>query len=105
MTEGVYPRTYPAPNRKQTRCMTKLQFLLVSAIATSALFLLVGSRDGNAFGSLLPVAVVVALASLVNRYLPEALWERAAIWVNQTSGRRIFRTRMRRLPPSRSRRL
>jgi hypothetical protein len=85
--------------------MTKLQFLLVSSLITSVVFLLMGSRDGNSIDSVIPIAAIVALTTIANRYISEHVWDKAAIWVNQTTGRRIFKTKLKRLPPSKSRKL
>jgi hypothetical protein len=85
--------------------MTKFQFLLVSALVSSVVFLFIGSRDSNSFATLLPVVVIMTLSALANRFVSEPIWEKAAIWANTTAGRRIFRTKQKRLPPSKSRRL
>jgi len=82
--------------------MTKLQFFLVTSLITSTLLLLAGNRDTN---SIFPIAIVIALSSVANRYISENLWDRVAIWANNTTGRKIFKTKMKRLPPSKSRRL
>ncbi len=85
--------------------MTKFQFLLVTSLVTSVIFLIMGSRDSNPFGSIFPVAIMVALAALGNRFITEPIWNKAALWVNNVTGRRIFRVNLKRLPPSKSRRL
>jgi hypothetical protein len=82
--------------------MTKLQFFLVTSLITSTLLLLAGNRDTN---SIFPIAIVIALSSVANRYISENLWDKVAIWANNTTGRKIFKTKMKRLPPSKSRRL
>lgn len=82
--------------------MTKLQFFLVSSLITSTLLLLAGNRDTNA---IFPIAIVIAVSSLANRYISENLWDRVAIWSNHVTGRKIFKTKMKRLPPSKSKRL
>jgi len=64
--------------------------------------LLAGNRDTN---SIFPIAIVIALSSVANRYISENLWDKLAIWANNTTGRKIFKTKMKRLPPSKSRRL
>ncbi|MFN0318548.1 MAG: hypothetical protein ACKVQA_26275 [Burkholderiales bacterium] len=69
---------------------------------TSALLLFVGGRDSH---SLLPISVILAFSYLGNRFVPEPLWEKFALWANRTSNRRLFYTRIKRLPPSRSRRI
>lgn len=85
--------------------MTKFQFFLVSTLLTSVILLLMGNRDGNSLGSLLPVSVIVALSYLGNRYISENIWESFAGWANRVTNRRLFRTRAKRLPPSKLRRL
>ncbi len=92
--------------------MTKLQFLLISAILTSAIFVILGSREDQAGSLWLPIAIISALTFTANRLLTRDRWERLAVWVNQTTGRKVFKTRNRSrrsepklLPPSRSRRL
>jgi len=85
--------------------MTKLQFFLVSSLITSVVFLLMGSRDSNSMDSIFPIAMIIALSSLANRFISENVWDKVAVWANNTTGRRIFRTKMKRLPPSRSRKL
>jgi hypothetical protein len=85
--------------------MTKLQFLLVTSLITSVIFLIMGSRDSNPFGSVFPIAIVIALSALGNRFVSESVWNKAALWVNNVTGRRIFRVNLKRLPPSKSRRL
>lgn len=82
--------------------MSKLQFFLVSSIVTSALLLLIGGRDSQTF---IPISLIVALSYLSNRFMPEPLWEKFAQWTNRTTNRAVFRTKMKRLPPSRSRRM
>lgn len=82
--------------------MTKFQFFLVTSLITSSLLLLVGNRDTN---TIFPIAIVIALSSLANRYISENIWDRVAIWANNVSGRKFFRTKMKRLPPSKSRRV
>ncbi|AFY70474.1 hypothetical protein Pse7367_2210 [Thalassoporum mexicanum PCC 7367] len=88
--------------------MTKFQFLLVASLLTSLVCLLMGSRDVNPFGSVLPIASIMAIAYFTNRYLSEALWNKFAIWANHLAERRIFKVRKKRikqLPPARARRL
>jgi hypothetical protein len=85
--------------------MSKFQFLLISALITSAFCLFLGSRDGSSWDALLPVSLVLLAAYGLNRYLAAPLWEQFAVWANTTTGKRLFRTRQKRLPPSRSRRL
>jgi hypothetical protein len=88
--------------------MTKFQFLLVASLLTSVVCLLTGSRDANPFGAVLPIASIMAIAYLLNRYLSETVWNRFAIWTNQTTNRRIFRVRrkqIKQLPPARAQRL
>ena len=85
--------------------MTKFQFLLVSALVTSVVFLFVGSRDSNSLAAMFPVVIIMSLSALANRFVSEPAWEKVAIWANTTAGRRIFRTKQKRLPPSKSRRL
>ncbi|MCA1904489.1 MAG: hypothetical protein CV045_07630 [Cyanobacteria bacterium M5B4] len=82
--------------------MSKLQFFLVSTIVTSALLLLVGGRETQTF---IPISIIVALSYLSHRLIPEPLWEQFARWTNRTTNRSIFRTKMKRLPPTRSRRM
>jgi hypothetical protein len=82
--------------------MSKLQFFLVSTIVTSALLLLIGGRDTQTF---IPISLLVALSYLGNRFIPDPLWEKFARWTNRTTNRSVFRTKMKRLPPSRSRRV
>lgn len=82
--------------------MTKLQFFLVTGLVTSVLFLLIGDRNTN---SIFPIALIIALSSLANRYISESLWDKLAIWFNKTTGRRIFRVKLKGLPPSKSRRI
>ncbi len=82
--------------------MSKLQFFLVTSLITSSLLLLAGNRDTN---TIFPIALVIAVSSLANRYISENLWDKVAIWANNFTGRKIFRTKMKRLPPSKSRRL
>jgi hypothetical protein len=82
--------------------MSKLQFFLVTSLITSSLLLLVGNRDTN---TIFPIALVIALSSLANRYISENLWDKVAVWANNTSGRKFFRTKMKRLPPSKSRKV
>jgi hypothetical protein len=85
--------------------MTKLQFLLVSSLITSVIFLLMGNRDGNSLDAIFPIAIIIALSGLANRFISENIWDKAAVWANNTTGRRLFRTKMKRLPPSKSRKL
>jgi hypothetical protein len=88
--------------------MTKFQFLLVASLLTSVVCLLAGSRDANPFGAVLPIASIMAITYLINRYVSETLWDKFALWANHLTGRRIFRVRrkpMKQLPPSRARRL
>lgn len=95
--------------------MTKFQFFLISAIASSILFLLLGSRETNSFASgVIPIAIFVTLSSLANRFIPLAAWEKFATTTNHLTGRKIFRIRKRTkaktkvqylLPPSDSPRL
>lgn len=82
--------------------MSKLQFFLVSSIVTSALLLLIGGRETQTF---IPISIIVALSYLGNRFIPEPVWERFARWTNRSTNRMVFRTKMKRLPPSRSRRM
>ncbi|MCS6960512.1 MAG: hypothetical protein RMK91_10740 [Pseudanabaenaceae cyanobacterium SKYGB_i_bin29] len=82
--------------------MSKLQFFLVSTIITSALLLFVGGRDSHTF---VPISILVALSYLGNRFIPEPVWEQFARWVNRTTNRSLLKTKMKRLPPSRLRRL
>ena len=92
--------------------MTKLQFLLTSAIIASAIFVVLGSREDHASSLWLPIAIISALTFTANRLLTSDRWERLAGWVNQATGIRVLKTRNRRryprstpklLPPSRSR--
>jgi hypothetical protein len=87
--------------------MTKFQFFLVSSLLTSVVCLLIGSRDGNSWDTVFPIAIFIALASLCNRYISETAWNKIAIWANTITGKRIFRVKikMKRLPPSKLRRL
>ncbi len=94
--------------------MSKFQFLLISALISSVVLLFVGSRDGNPFDSTFPIAVVIGLTYVVQRYLSEKVWSRFARWVNETAGRKIFYVRSPRpqatperklLPPSKLHRL
>ena len=94
--------------------MSKFQFLLISALISSVVLLFVGSRDGNPFDSVFPIAVVIGLAIVAQRYLSEKVWSRFARWVNETTGRKIFYVRSPRqkvaperklLPPSKLNRL
>jgi hypothetical protein len=87
--------------------MTKFQFLLVASLITSVVCLLVGSRDGNALDAIFPIALIIALASLCNRYISETVWNKVAIWANTITGKRIFRVKIKRLrlPPSKLNRL
>jgi hypothetical protein len=82
--------------------MSKLQFFLITSLITSTLLLLAGNRDTN---SIFPIAIVIAVSSLANRYISENLWDKVAIWGNNITGRKIFRTKLKRLPPSKSRRV
>ena len=82
--------------------MTKFQFFLAASLITATLFLLIGDRNSN---TIIPISLVIAVSSLVNHYIPETLWDKLATWVNRTAGRKIFKTRMKRLPPSKSRRI
>ncbi len=82
--------------------MTKLQFFLVTSLITSVLLLLAGNRDANA---IFPIAIVIAISSLANRFISENLWDKVSIWANNATGRKIFKTKLKRLPPSKSRRL
>lgn len=82
--------------------MTKLQFFLVTSLITSVLLLLAGNRDVN---TIFPIAIVIAFSSLANRYISENLWDKVSIWANNVTGRKIFKTKLKRLPPSKSRRL
>ncbi len=87
--------------------MTKFQFLLISALVTAVVFLFVGSREG-AMDTVLPLAAIVAVTSILNRYLPIALWEKFAQWANRITGRKLFYVRRKpqlRLPPSKARRI
>ncbi|MEI6429198.1 MAG: hypothetical protein WCO45_12570 [Pseudanabaena sp. ELA607] len=79
--------------------MTKFQFLLLSALITSAVCLLIGNRDGNPFEATFPIAVILAFAALANRYLSEKLWNQFARWMNHFSGQRLFHVRNKRKPP------
>jgi hypothetical protein len=87
--------------------MTKFQFLLVASLITSVVCLLVGSRDGNALDAIFPIALIIALASVCNRYISETVWNKVAIWANTITGKRIFRVKIKRLrlPPSKLNRL
>jgi hypothetical protein len=90
--------------------MTKFQFLLISAIASSIIFLLIGSRDGNSLASgVVPFAIFVALSglasSLANRFIPLAMWENFAGSVNHLTGKRIFKLRKRRSNKAKTQRL
>ena len=94
--------------------MTKLQFLLISAIVSSAIFVVLGSREDHSSSFWLPIAIISALTFTANRLLTRDRWERVAVWVNQATGKRVFKTRNRSryqrpepklLPPSRARRL
>ena len=88
--------------------MTKFQFLLVSSLITSIVCLLVGSRDGNSLDAIFPIALIIALASVCNRYISENVWNKIAVWANTISGKRIFRVKIKKrlsLPPSKLRRL
>lgn len=94
--------------------MSKFQFLLISALISSVVLLFVGSRDGNPFDSIYPIAIVIGLAYVVQRFLSEKVWSRFARWVNETTGRKIFYVRSPRtkvaperklLPPSKLNRL
>lgn len=85
--------------------MSKFQFLLISALITSVFCLFLGSRDGNGWDAVLPISLLVITTHVLNRYLSAPAWERFALWANTTTGKRLFRTRQKRLPPSRSRRL
>jgi len=94
--------------------MSKFQFLLISALISSVVLLFVGSRDGNPFDSIFPIAVVVGLAIVAQKYLSEKMWSRFARWINETTGRKIFYVRSLRpkvaperklLPPSKLNRL
>jgi len=94
--------------------MSKFQFLLISALISSVVLLFVGSRDGNPFDSVFPIAVVFGLAIVVQKYLSEKVWNRFARWINETTGRKIFYVRSPRpkvaperklLPPSKLDRL
>jgi len=73
--------------------MSKFQFLLISAMVSAVVLLFVGSRDGNPFDSVFPIAVVVGLAIVAQKYLSEKVWNRFARWVNETTGRKIFYVR------------
>jgi hypothetical protein len=95
--------------------MTKFQFLLLSALITSAVCLLIGNRDGNPFEATFPIAVILAFAALANRYLSEKVWNQFARWMNNLTGKRFFYVRTKRkpvadqpkylLPPSKLKRL
>lgn len=94
--------------------MSKFQFLLISALISSVVLLLVGNRDGNPFDSVFPIAVVIGLTYVMQRFLSEKVWSRFARWANDTSGRKIFYVRSPRpkvaperklLPPSKLNRL
>ena len=94
--------------------MSKFQFLLISALISSVVLLFVGSRDGNPFDSIFPIAVVVGLAIVAQKYLSEKVWSRFARWINETTGRKILYVRSSRpkvaperklLPPSKLNRL
>ncbi len=86
--------------------MTKFQFFLVTTLVTSVILLLAGSREGDYLGSVFPIAIIVALSSLANKFISEPIWDKVAVWANGVSGRRIFRTKpLKRLPPSKLRRL
>ena len=94
--------------------MSKFQFLLISALISAVVMLFVGSRDGNPFDSVFPIAVVIGLAIVAQKYLSEKVWSRFARWVNQTTSRKIFYVRAPRqkvalerklLPPSKPNRL
>jgi uncharacterized membrane protein YjjP (DUF1212 family) len=95
--------------------MSKFQFLLISAIASSVLFLLIGNRDNDSIVSgVIPIAIFLSLSSLANRFIPLAAWEKFATSANRLTGRRIFHVRKRTntkariqrlLPPSNSTRL
>ena len=94
--------------------MSKFQFLLISALISSVVLLFVGSRDANPFDSIFPIAVVVGLAIVAQKYLSEKVWSRFARWINETTGRKIFYVRSSRpkvaperklLPPSKLNRL
>jgi hypothetical protein len=87
--------------------MTKFQFFLISSLVASVVFLVVGSRDGNSLDSIFPIAIVIALASVCNRYISEMTWNKIAVWANTITGKRIFRVKVKvkRLPPSKLNRL
>ncbi|MFM7887434.1 MAG: hypothetical protein ACKPCM_12250 [Pseudanabaena sp.] len=94
--------------------MSKFQFLLISALISSVVLLLVGSRDGNPFDTVFPIGIVIGLAIMAQKYLSEKVWNRFASWVNETTGHKIFYVRSPRpkvvqerklLPPSRLHRL
>jgi hypothetical protein len=95
--------------------MTKFQFFLILAIASSIMFLLIGSRDGNPFASsVIPIAIFVTLSSFANRFIPLKVWEKFASTTNHLTGRKIFWLRKRTktktkaqalLPPSSSSKL
>jgi len=94
--------------------MTKLQFLLISAIVSSAIFVILGSREDHSGSFWLPIAIISALTFTANRLLTRDRWEKVAVWVNQATGKKLFKIRNRSryhrpepklLPPSRSRRL
>ena len=94
--------------------MSKFQFLLISALISSVVLLFVGSRDGNPFDTVFPIAVVIGLAIVAQKYLSNKVWNRFARWVNETTKRKIFYVRSPRqkvaperklLPPSKLHRL
>ena len=94
--------------------MSKFQFLIISALISAVVMLFIGSRDGNPFDSVFPIAIVIGLAIVAQKYLSEKIWNRFARWVNETTGRKIFYVRSPRpkavqerklLPPSKLHRL
>lgn len=95
--------------------MTKFQFLLLSALITSVVCLLIGSRDGNLFEATFPIAVILTFAALANRYLSEKVWHQFARAMNSLTGQRLFYVRTKRkpapeqpkylLPPTKAKRL
>jgi hypothetical protein len=67
--------------------MTKLQFLLISAIVSSAVLLILGGREQQ-FGWW-SIALVTALTLGANRWLTRRRWAQVARWINHTTGRQI----------------
>lgn len=69
--------------------MTKVQFLLVSAIVSSAVLLILGSRDHHSSFGWWSIALVTFLTLGANRFLNRSRWAQVALWINQTTGKKV----------------